>query len=285
MEDASGTPSTQEPEGDERLAGFEEQGRRRLVRAVEAIIFAADEPVEPSRLAEVFAEVAGRTAPSEETVAAVVERLNDTYETEGRPFRVERWGEGFQMATQEEWAPFVKTLLAGPRRQSLSRSLSETLAVVAYRQPVTRPEVDFIRGVSADYALRKLMELELVDVKGRSDSLGRPLLYGTTEHFLEEFGLVGLDDLPTLREVEELLDDPNFNKERAKLLQLRREEDAVEDAIEGSGEDGDAEEHAEGATEEGAAPTTSEEATSEEATDEEATDEEATDEEPVSANS
>jgi segregation and condensation protein B len=78
------------------------------------------------------------------------------------------------------------------------------------------------------------MELELIDVQGRSDSLGRPLLYGTTEHFLDEFGLADLEDLPSLREVEELLDDPNFNEERAKLLQLRREEDAAaeNDAVE-----------------------------------------------------
>jgi segregation and condensation protein B len=218
--------------GNDRPAEGGEQDERRLRRAVEALIFASDEPVAPTRLAEVFAEVTGRSAPDADAVAAVVERINAAYAEDGRPFRIEKWGGGFQMATHEEWAPFVKTLLAGPRQQSLSRSLSETLAVVAYRQPVTRPEVDFIRGVSADYALRKLMELELIDVQGRSDSLGRPLLYGTTGHFLDEFGLADLEDLPSLREVEELLDDPNFNEERAKLLQLRREEDAApEDAV------------------------------------------------------
>jgi segregation and condensation protein B len=107
------------------------------------------------------------------------------------------------------------------------------VAVVAYKQPVTRPEVDFVRGVNSDYALRKLMELELVDVKGRSESLGRPLLYGTTPAFLEQFGLNTLDDLPTIREVEDLLDDPNFDDERAQLLQLKTEEaaDALGDAL------------------------------------------------------
>ncbi|PSQ98828.1 MAG: SMC-Scp complex subunit ScpB [Bacteroidetes bacterium QS_9_68_14] len=222
MEDAA-APET---DAGEETLDEGEPAKRRFARAVEALIFASDEPVAPGRLAEVFAEVAGQGAPREARVAAVVEQINQAYEEAGRPFRIEQWGEGYQMATRSDWAPFVKTLLAGPRRQSLSRSLSETLAVVAYRQPVTRPEVDFIRGVSADYALRKLMELELIDVQGRSDSLGRPLLYGTTEHFLEEFGLAALDDLPTLREVEELLDDPNFNEERAKLLQLRREEES-----------------------------------------------------------
>jgi segregation and condensation protein B len=228
MEDAAAPPAdpTAAPETDAgEEAPASESAKRRFARAVEALIFASDEPVAPGRLAEVFAEVTGQDAPGKARVAEVVEQINQAYEEAGRPFRIEQWGEGYQMATHSGWAPFVKTLLAGPRRQSLSRSLSETLAVVAYRQPVTRPEVDFIRGVSADYALRKLMELELIDVQGRSDSLGRPLLYGTTEHFLEEFGLAALDDLPTLREVEELLDDPNFNEERAKLLQLRREEE------------------------------------------------------------
>ena len=217
------------------------EDEHRLARAVEALIFASDEPVAPGRLAEVFAEVTGREAPGKDRVAETVEHINAAYEEGGRPFRIEEWGEGYQMATRSDWAPLVKTLLAGPRRQSLSRSLSETLAVVAYRQPVTRPEVDFIRGVSADYALRKLMELELIDVQGRSDSLGRPLLYGTTEHFLEEFGLASLDDLPTLREVEELLDDPNFNEERAKLLQLRREDESRAEGDDAGSEDTESE--------------------------------------------
>jgi segregation and condensation protein B len=92
--------------------------------------------------------------------------------------------------------------------------------------------VDFIRGVNSDYAIRKLLEMELVDVQGRADSLGRPLLYETTPRFLEQFGLKDLDDLPTLREVEELLDDPAFDEERAKLLQLDAEEEVSVDMLE-----------------------------------------------------
>jgi len=137
------------------------------------------------------------------------------------------------MATSSTLSPFVKTLFVGEQEKSLSRSLMETLAVIAYRQPVTRPEVDFIRGVNSDYAIGKLLEMELVDVEGRADSLGRPLLYGTTSLFLEQFGLKSLDDLPTLREVEELLDDPAFDEERAKLLRLDKEEEvSVDDILE-----------------------------------------------------
>jgi segregation and condensation protein B len=117
-------------------------------------------------------------------------------------------------------APFLKVFLDQKRSRRLSRSLLETLAVVAYKQPVTKPEVDFVRGVDSDYGLRKLMELDMVDVVGRSDAVGRPLLYGTSNTFLEKFGLRSLKDLPNLREVEEILNDPAFNTEKARLVLL-----------------------------------------------------------------
>jgi segregation and condensation protein B len=208
-----------------------------LEEAAEAIIFAADEPVEAERIAEIVREVTGRTELSVEEVEAAVERLNEEYEASDRAFEIHEWGEGYRMATRSALSPFVKTLFVGEQDKSLSRSLMETLAVIAYRQPVTRPEVDFIRGVNSDYAIRKLLEMGLADVEGRADSLGRPLLYGTTDRFLEQFGLNTLDDLPTLREVEELLDDPAFDEERAKLLQLDAEEDISVDLVEETEED------------------------------------------------
>lgn len=200
-------------------------GDHSLEEAIEAIIFAADEPVEPERIAEIVREVTGRSDLENEDVEAAVGRLNDEYEASDRALEIHEWAGGYRMATRSALSPFVKTLFIGEQETSLSRSLMETLAVIAYRQPVTRPEVDFIRGVNSDYAIRKLLEMGLADVEGRADSLGRPLLYGTTALFLEQFGLDSLDDLPTLREVEELLDDPAFDEERAKLLQLDAEED------------------------------------------------------------
>ena len=195
-----------------------------LEEAAEAIIFAADEPVAPDRIAEIVADVTGRPQPSDEEVAAAVERLNETYTDAGRAFTIKSWAGGYRMVTRSSLAPFVKTFYLEEQETSLSRSLMETLAVIAYRQPVTRPEVDFVRGVNSDYAIRKLLEMDLASVEGRADSVGRPLLYATTDRFLEQFGLDALDDLPTLREVEDLLDDPAFDDERAKLLQLDREE-------------------------------------------------------------
>jgi segregation and condensation protein B len=209
-----------------------------LDEATEAIIFAADEPVAPGRIAEIVAEVTGRPQPSEDEVAAAVSRLNETFDDQGRAFEIKSWAGGYRMVTRSSLSPFVKTYYVEEQETSLSRSLMETLAVIAYRQPVTRPEVDFVRGVNSDYAIRKLLEMDLANVEGRADSVGRPLLYGTTDRFLEQFGLDDLDDLPTLREVEDLLDDPAFDDERAKLLQLDREEGISIDMLDAEGEEG-----------------------------------------------
>jgi segregation and condensation protein B len=221
------------PEDDDREeAQSSPDGDHSLEEAAEAIIFAADEPVSSQRITEIVAEVTGHSELTVEEVEAAVKRLNDEYRDSDRALEIHEWGGGYRMATRSTLSPFVQTLFVGEQETSLSRSLMEALAVIAYRQPVTRPEVDFIRGVNSDYAIRKLLEMELVDVEGRADSLGRPLLYGTTDLFLEQFGLSSLEDLPTLREVEELLDDPSFDEERAKLLQLDKEEDLNVDLLE-----------------------------------------------------
>ncbi len=186
-------------------------------QAVEALVFASDVPLRPEDVARVYEEVTGaETAVAD--VEAAVERLNAAYREGGRAVRVRRWGGGLRLATIETVAPFVQTLFADREARRLSRSLLETLAVIAYKQPVTKPEVDHVRGVSSDYALRQLLERDLVEISGRSDSVGRPLLYATTDAFLDQFGLDGLGDLPTPREVNEILGDPAFNRERARLL-------------------------------------------------------------------
>lgn len=223
-----------------------------VMEATEAIIFAADEPVSPGRIAEIIAEVTGWSEVTPDDVDETVDELNEEYAADDRALEIHEWGGGYRMATRSSLSPFVKTLFVGEQETSLSRSLMETLAVIAYRQPVTRPEVDFIRGVNSDYGIRKLLEMGLVDVKGRADSLGRPLLYETTPLFLEQFGLQTLDDLPTLREVEELLDDPAFDEERAKLLRLDAEDESSVELLEemnrgeGGPEDGESSETAEG---------------------------------------
>ena len=193
-----------------------ETNRHTLDMAVEAIVFAADEPVSVDALRNTFAEVTGAEATAEDVQEAVA-RLNAAYEVEGHALRVHHWGGGFRMATVESMAGFVKAFLLKEEEKRLSRALLETLSVVAYKQPVAKPEVDFVRGVQSDYAIRQLLERDFITVVARADSVGRPLLYGTTEHFLDQFGLGTLDELPRPREIDELLEDPAFSKERAVL--------------------------------------------------------------------
>jgi segregation and condensation protein B len=185
--------------------------------AVEALVFASDVPLRAEDVARAVGEVTGAEVPPD-AVAASVERLNGEYEGTDRAYRIHAWGGGYRMATTEEAAPFLRVLFAQEDERRLSRSLLETLAVVAYRQPVTKPEVDHVRGVGSDYALRSLLEKDFVAIAGRSDGVGRPLLYGTTDRFLDQFGLGSLDDLPRPREIDELLADPRFARERADLL-------------------------------------------------------------------
>ena len=193
-----------------------ETNRHTLDMAVEAIIFAADEPVSVDALRSTFSDVAGADATAEDVEEAVA-RLNAAYEVEGHALRIHHWGGGFRMATVESMAGFVKAFLLKEEEKRLSRALLETLSVVAYKQPVAKPEVDFVRGVQSDYAIHQLMERDFITVVGRADSVGRPLLYGTTEHFLDQFGLGTLEELPRPREINELLEDPAFSKERAVL--------------------------------------------------------------------
>jgi len=196
------------------------ESERRLNQIVEALIFASADPLPPKRIAEVVREVRGQ-APEVGAVEDAVKRLNERYAAAQHGVQIERWAGGYRMTTAHAVAPYLKAFRTQRHQRSLSRSLMETLAVVAYRQPTTKPEVDYVRGVDAGYALRKLMGLDLIDVVGRSDAIGRPLLYGTTEEFLVAFGLDTVDDLPDLRSIEELLDDPAFDEERAELMLLR----------------------------------------------------------------
>lgn len=189
----------------------------RFDQAVEALVFASDVPLRPEDVARAYGEVTG-VASTTSDVEQAIGRLNAAYRTGGRAFRIQRWAGGLRMATIDEVHPFVQALFAEDATRRLSASLLETLAVIAYRQPVTRPEIDHVRGVNSDYALRQLLERDFVTIAGRGEGIGRPLLYATTDRFLDQFGLDATSDLPSPREIEEILADPAFNRERAALL-------------------------------------------------------------------
>ena len=206
-----------------------------LPRILEALIFVSDEPLAPADAAEAVEAVTGQPVPVDE-VEAAVEELNAAYRAEGRAFRIHGWAGGYRMATVEELAPFVRALKQHEEERRLSRAQLETLAVVAYKQPVTKPEVDHVRGVQSDHAMRRLLERGFVEVIGRADAVGRPLLYATTPDFLDRFGLADLDELPRPREIAELLADPAFQHEKSAVL--RELEDPERDAAAGIQNDG-----------------------------------------------
>ncbi len=186
-----------------------------LMQGIEALLFVADAPLSDEELAVLWERAYGRR-PSREEVAEAIAALNRVYEETGRVFRIYRWGGGYRLATVASVSPLLQHYKQQETR--LSQTLLETLAIIAYRQPITKPEIDHIRGVNSDYALRRLQELELVEVKGRSDTIGRPLLYGTTRRFLEHFGLNSLQDLPELPELKQLLENPEIQREHLRLL-------------------------------------------------------------------
>ncbi|MEZ4388708.1 MAG: SMC-Scp complex subunit ScpB [Candidatus Krumholzibacteriia bacterium] len=175
-----------------------------MKREIEALLFASDSPLSLSRLRKMF--------PDEESSAikAALAELEADYTAAGHAFTVVEFGGGWQVATRPEYAPLVEKLLTTRKYTRLSRAGLEVLAIIAYRQPITRLEVDEIRGVQSSGALATLQERNLVTVVGRSEAIGHPLLYGTTREFLFHLGLKGLSqlpDLPTLEEVVENRDD------------------------------------------------------------------------------
>jgi len=162
---------------------------------VEAILFGSDEPLTPAKVVQV-AEL-----PSVRAVREAVERLNDRYERLGSAFRIEAVAGGYQMKTLPEYHDVVSRLVAARSDSRLTQAALETLAIVAYRQPILRADVEAIRGVACGEVLRGLMEKQLVKIAGRAEVLGRPMLYGTTRRFLEAFGLNRLEDLPRVEEL------------------------------------------------------------------------------------
>jgi segregation and condensation protein B len=160
-----------------------------LKRAVECILLVSGGPVTVEHLVQVL------QAPAQ-TVHALLWELEQDYR--GRGLQIQTVAGGYQLCTRPELAPYVQRFLGLDHRDPLSQAALETLAIVAYRQPVTRAEIEAVRGVRSDHVLERLLERHLIREVGRKQAVGRPILYGTTEGFLRYFGLRGLDDLPPL---------------------------------------------------------------------------------------
>ena len=160
-----------------------------IEQIIEAVLYVAGEPVALRDLARALEQ-------DDAQILSAVRRLEAYYDDNMRGLRLKRFGGHIQLATRAEYAPYIERLLQPVQKQSLTQAALETLAIVAYRQPVTRLDLEAVRGVKCDYSLQSLMNKNLVKELGRKETIGRPILYGTTDAFLSHFGLHSLDDLP-----------------------------------------------------------------------------------------
>ncbi|MCQ2410299.1 MAG: SMC-Scp complex subunit ScpB [Elusimicrobiaceae bacterium] len=164
-----------------------------LKKMVETLLFITDRPVKPSRLVDII------DGTDVKSVREVIQTLQDEYTAQGRAMQIVEIGGGFQMATKPEYGRWVRKLYNEKMTTKLSPAALETLAIIAYKQPITRAEMEAIRGVDVAGPLERLLERSLVRVVGKKDTIGRPMVYGTTDEFLRMFGLNKLSELPDLQ--------------------------------------------------------------------------------------
>ncbi len=162
---------------------------------IEAVLFAAEAPLPVAKIVDIV----GKTKARE--IKQHIAALNARYQQQGASFRIEELAGGFQMLTLPMYNEWIAKLLRARQETRLSQAALETLAVVAYKQPILRADIEAIRGVAVGEVLNRLRELNLVKVVGRAEDIGRPLLYGTTKKFLDIFGLASLSDLPKDQEL------------------------------------------------------------------------------------
>ncbi len=175
--------------------------------ALEALLMTADRPLKPAAILDALqllktdtkAQAEGQIGQS--SLDSAIDTLNDQYAATDRSFRIERISGGYRIMTLAQYAPVVAALHRARASTRLTRTQLETLSIIAYRQPVTRAELEAIRGVSCGDIVRALMDRGMVKITGRAEELGRPMLYGTTPRFLDTFGLASLKDLPKPEEL------------------------------------------------------------------------------------
>jgi len=169
--------------------------RTKAEAVIEAVLFTMGESVEVSRLADVIEE-------DTKTTEAILEEMAERYRQEDRGIMLVRFERSVQLCTKTELYEYLIKIAKAPGKMSLTDTVLETLSIIAYKQPVTRVEIERIRGVSCDHAINKLLEYDLITELGRLDAPGRPLLFGTTEQFLRAFGVGSLGELPELNPVQ-----------------------------------------------------------------------------------
>jgi segregation and condensation protein B len=202
---------------------------------IEALLFASDSPLSPDKIQAVISAKGGSASGGKEIapdeIEEVINSLNEKYRSGGHSFAIKKIAKGYQMYTLPDFAPWIKALFSHNRREKLSAPSLEVLAIVAYKQPIVKSDIDRLRGVNSEGPIFTLLDRKLITIVGRKPAPGRPLLYGTTQEFLTHFGLKDLDDLPKIEELEMLLK----KKEQASLAEAEFEK-MIEERLEKSEE-------------------------------------------------
>jgi segregation and condensation protein B len=174
-------------------------------KVLEALIFASDEPLSEKTINELLAESEYQEHANGESIRVAIETINDELASCTRPYSIVKVAGGYHFVTRSQYGVYVQKLLKAKSRKRLSQAALETLSIVAYKQPVSKPDIESIRGVNSGEIMNSLLDRGLVTIVGRAETPGRPLLYGTTAEFLRIFGLAALDELPKMKEIDELI--------------------------------------------------------------------------------
>jgi len=198
---------------------------------IEALVFASDDPISPSDIVNAIKGIDGNDIEiTEDDIEKTIDELNAKYDQNGIAFTILKISHGFIHATKHECSKYVGFLSSEKTKRRLSQAALETLAIIAYKQPLTKPDLEAIRGVNSDYTLNTLLEKNLITIEGRAETVGRPLLYVTTNEFLKYFGLRSVKDLPKPREIEEIMKDEDFLEQKRRIMMNGIEEKAEEES-------------------------------------------------------
>ena len=194
----------------------------KMYAVIEAVLFTMGESVETAKLAAAIEQDVS-------TTVKLIHNLMDRYEAEDRGIKIIELGDSFQLCTKPETYEYLIKVAAQPKKQVLTDVLLETLSIIAYKQPITKQEIEGIRGVSCGHAVNKLVEYGLVDEVGRLDAPGRPILFGTTESFLRSFGVRNVDELPVISpdKVEDFRKEAESETEGAQKQEASDEKEAA----------------------------------------------------------
>jgi len=219
------------------LNNFFELDREIQKRIIEVIIFASEEPIPLQKLTEIilknrsnnkldnFSEQTDRPESNnlKQHILHLINEIRDELEQTQRPYTIVEVGGGFTFATTPEFGKVLSLLPSFKNKKRLTKAMLETLAIIAYQQPITKPEIEEIRGTNSSEIVNSLLEKNLIQIVGRKDSPGRPFLFGTTNEFLKLFGLNSLDELPNLNEIKSFVNEKNRAEEITLKIEFEQE--------------------------------------------------------------